>query len=365
LLVNSININKSITNRKVLIAPLDWGLGHATRCIPIINELQAQGFEVLIAAENAAATLLKEEFSTVKILSLTGYHIDYAKNKKLFFAKMFMQLPKILRAIENEKKWLEKIIEEHKIDIVISDNRFGVHSKKAHCIFITHQLHIKTGNSFTEKIAQQINYKYINRFNECWVIDEAGENNLAAELSHPQKMPAIPVKYIGILSRFKKEIVQKNIDVVVLLSGPEPQRSIFEKIILSQIKVLALRIVLIRGLPATKEKLVVENVTCYNHLPADNLNKLLLESKIVIARSGYTTVMDIATLQLPAIFIPTPGQTEQGYLASYLAEKKYCIAATQSDFDVKKELARMESTNLLPYQSYTENLLRDAIAALC
>lgn len=362
--VNYTNINKSTTKRKVLIAPLDWGLGHTTRCIPIINELLVQGFEVLIAAEKAGAILLEKEFPTVKILALKGYNISYSKNKKFFLGKMLLQLPKIIAAITYEKNWLTKIIDEHKIDIVIADNRFGLCNKKAQCIFITHQLYIKTENNFIEKITQKINYKYINQFNECWVIDDVAENSLAGELAHPLKMPTIPVKYIGILSRFKKDVITKSVDVVFLLSGPEPQRTIFENIILAQVKSLTLKIVLVRGLPAEPVKLIHENVTCFNHLPASYLNELLLMSKIVIARSGYTTVMDLATLQLPAIFIPTPGQTEQEYLARYLAEKNYCITASQHNFDIQKELAKMATTKFEPYPSYSNNLLRNAIADL-
>ncbi len=364
MLVNFTNINKSITKRKVLVAPLDWGLGHATRCIPIINELLAQDFEVLIAAEKVGAALLKKEFSTVKILTLKGYRIDYTKNKNLFFTKMLLQLPKIIVAIYNEKRWLAKIIDEYKIDIVIADNRFGLHSKKAPCIFITHQLFIKTGNSVTEKIAQKINYKYITKFNECWIIDEPAKNGLAGELSHPLKMPILSTKYIGVLSRFKKQIIPKNFDIVILLSGPEPQRTIFEKIILVQVKKLQKKIALVRGLPTDYIKLDVENVACFNHLSAPCLNELLLMSKILIARSGYTTVMDIATLQLPAIFVPTPGQTEQEYLAEYLAEKKYCIAASQHNFNMQKELEKIATTNLEPYPNYLNNLLRGVIADL-
>ncbi len=348
----------------MLVAPLDWGLGHTTRCIPIIKELLVQGFEVIIAAENEAAALLKKEFLDVKILTLKGYRIKYAKNKAAFWAKMILQIPKIIFAIKREKKWLEKVIDEHKIDIVFADNRFGLCSKKAHCIFITHQLLIKTGNGFTEKIAQLINYKFINKFNECWVIDEEKENNLAGELSHPRKMPLIPTKYIGALSRFKKYTVEKKYDIVAVLSGPEPQRSIFENILLTQMQNLKIKIALVRGLPNAENILNAENIKIYNHLPAKELNELMLASKIIIARSGYTTVMDIAVLQQKAIFVPTPAQSEQEYLAQYLSNKKYCIFANQMGFSVEKNIAKIESFALVPYPAYTQNLLKIIIATL-
>lgn len=360
----SININKKIVQKRVLIAPLDWGLGHATRCIPIVTALVAQGFEVFIAAEEAAAVLLQKEFPKVKMIPLKGYRVLYSKNKKNFFWKMLLQVPKIFSEIKFENAWLKKTIEENKIDIVISDNRFGLYNKNVLCIFITHQLQIKTGRHFTENIAQKINYKYINKFDECWVIDEEGDKNFAGELSHPKKMPNTIVKYIGALSRFKNYEVEKKYDLLVLLSGPEPQRSIFENILLAQIKDLKLHITIVRGLPAEKKMLEIENVKTYNHLTAEILNELILASKIIIARSGYTTVMDIAALQQKAIFVPTPGQTEQEYLANYLSEKKYCVAEKQDGFNLQNALDKLENATLVPYPTLESRLLQAAINAL-
>jgi uncharacterized protein (TIGR00661 family) len=354
------NINKINIQKRVLIAPLDWGLGHTTRCVPIITALLAKGFEVFIGAEKAGAALLLKEFPSIKIIPLQGYNISYSKSKAFFFWKMIAQLPKIMSAIKRENNWL-KIHDDYKIDIVISDNRFGLYNKNAHCIFITHQLEIKTGNSFTEKIVQKLNYKYINKFDECWVIDEKGNGNLAGELSHPNKMPKTTVKYIGALSRFKKYEVEKKYDLLVLLSGPEPQRTIFENILIAQIQNLKLDIVLVRGLPAEENTLAINGLKIYNHLPASNLNELILASKTIVARSGYTTVMDIAALQQRAIFVPTPGQTEQEYLAMYLSQKKYCVAEKQDAFDLQKALTKLGNTTLIPYPSVENKPLQVAI----
>jgi uncharacterized protein (TIGR00661 family) len=361
---NNRNINKTNVQKRVLVAPLDWGLGHATRCVPIVTALLAQGFEVFIGAEKVAATLLQKEFPTITIIPLVGYNIFYSKSKAFFLWKMAAQLPKIVKAIREENNWLKKIIDAYKIDIVISDNRFGLHNKNAHCIFITHQLQIKTGNSITEKIAQKINYKYINRFNKRWVIDEEGNKNLAGELSHPKRLPNLPLKYIGALSRFKKYEVEKKYDILVILSGPEPQRTIFEKTLLAKMQTLHLNIVVVRGLPVEENILEVGDLKIYNHLPASTLNELILTSKVIIARSGYTTVMDIAALQQKAIFVPTPGQTEQEYLASYLSEKKYCMAETQDGFNLQKALDKLENASLMPYPKIENELLQDAISAL-
>lgn len=361
---NSININKKIVHKRVLVAPLDWGLGHATRCIPIITALLASAFEVFVAAEKAAAVLLQKEFPTLQIIPLQGYRISYNKKEEGFLWKMITQIPTIIGAIKRENRWLKKTIADYEINIVISDNRFGLHNKNVHCVFITHQLQIKTGNSFTEKIVQKINYKYINKFDECWVIDEEGNRNVAGELSHPKKLPNTTIKYIGALSRFKKYEVEKKHDLLVMLSGPEPQRTIFENVLIAQMQHLKLDIVLVRGLPAEENTLAIEGMKIYNHLPASNLNELILASKTIIARSGYTTIMDIAALQQKAIFVPTPGQTEQEYLAKYLSEKKYCIAEKQEGFNVQEALNKLQNTTLVSYPTLEYFLLLRAIRAL-
>lgn len=348
------------------MAPLDWGMGHATRCIPIIRELISRGFEVLAGAEKLSAVLLQKEFPDLKILPLKGYRISYSETEAFFAVKMVSQFPKILAAIKYEHTWLQKAIADYDLDVIISDNRYGMHSKKAFCIFITHQLFIKTGNRYAEWLAQRINYNYINKFNECWVPDEEGNTNLAGVLSHPKKMPDAPVKYIGVLSRFEKYPKEKSVDLAAVLSGPEPQRTIFENILLSQMKTLDTKMVLVRGLPSAdaNSQTINNNLTVIDYLPAAELNDLLLSAKTVIARSGYSTVMDFAMLQCHAILVPTPGQTEQEYLANYLSAKNYCIISPQGDLNIKNALDKIKRADLIPYPELENNLLQAAIIGL-
>ena len=341
----AINKNINVTSNKVLIAPLDWGLGHATRCIPVIQTLIDNDFDVLLAADGNAVQLLKKEFPNLTILPLNGYNISYSNKKILFSTKLISQIPKILRAIKHEHLWLKQIIAAYKIDIVISDNRYGLYNKAIKSIFITHQLAIETGNVFINKLVQKLNYKLINKFDRCWVPDEEKPNDLAGKLSHPKNLPNVPTEYIGVLSRFKKQPTEKNIDLLVLVSGPKPQRTTLEKLLLLQMKNLSLKMVLVRGLPGEKKEFINENknLKIYNHLPVTALNKLIQSSKIIVARSGYSTIMDLIKLQQKAILIPTPGQTEQEYLAKYLAEKKYFIATEQSNFNLEKEMKNLQN----------------------
>jgi UDP-N-acetylglucosamine transferase subunit ALG13 len=358
-----ININKPPAKKRVLVAPLDWGLGHATRCVPVIRTLLQQDCEVVIAAEKDGAALLQKEFPALQILPLAGYRVSYSKKKFFFFLKMMLQFPKVRRAIKREHLWLDKIITEQKIDLIISDNRYGLWSNKVPGIFITHQLFIKTGNIFSEQIAQKINYNYINKFSVCWVPDAAGEHNLAGKLSHPDKLPAVPVKYIGVLSRLEKKDAAKSIDLLVLLSGPEPQRTALEDLLLPQMDHSIGKIILVRGLPRGGSKLSLqnENITMYDHLSAAELNDLMAAAKLVICRSGYSTIMDLAALQQKAILVATPGQGEQEYLSRYLSEQNYCIAAEQSGLVLKDLMNDISQKILTPFPASSEKELQQAV----
>lgn len=321
----------------ILISPLDWGLGHATRCIPIIYSLIANGATVFVAAEGAVASLIKKEFPQIKILPLSGYCVHYSKKGSFFSFKLLLQIPRLLFVIYKEHKWLKKAIKLYKLDAVISDNRPGLYSKAIHSIYITHQLSIKTGNRFTEWVAQKIHYFFINRFSECWVPDNDTGNDLAGKLSHPSIMPLKPVKYIGPLSRFNKKETEKKYDLLISISGPEPQRTIFEKLLLSQLQVFNGKVLLVRGLPeeTITSNMEVDGIEMVNHLSSEELSAALQQSKMVICRSGYTSVMDLMALQQKAILVPTPGQTEQEYLADYMAEKEYFYSASQTMFSLE------------------------------
>jgi uncharacterized protein (TIGR00661 family) len=325
--------------KRVLLAPLDWGLGHATRCIPIVYDLIQQDVEVIIAVEGKTKVLLEKAFPGYSFVFLRGYNITYSKAGFWLPLKIVMQLPKIVWRIYAENRWLKKIIKAYKIDAVISDNRPGLYHTTIPCIYITHQLKIKTGNSFTEWLAQKIHYHFINKYNACWVPDnEAADNNFAGDLSHPKKLPATPVKYIGTLSRFEKSIQEKKYDLLFLISGPEPQRTIFENLALVQLKNFNGTVLLVKGLPGTAnneemmDRADSNKIKIVNHLNADELSKAIQQSDIVISRSGYTTIMDLIKLQQKAVLIPTPGQTEQEYLAAYLMDKKIFLSISQDNF---------------------------------
>lgn len=340
---NSDHAYKTADQKKVrvLVAPLDWGLGHASRCIPVIYELLRQNIAVFLAGEGAQESLLRQEFPDLPFLPLKGYRVKYARTATGLLWNMVIQTPRLLRTIKEENKWLQKIVQDHHIDAVIADNRFGLYHTTVPSAFITHQLLIKNPlGKWLQKFLQRNNYTYINRFTECWVPDENNDANYAGELSHPVKKPAIPVYYTGILSRLtKKDEEIKKHHLFISLSGPEPQRTLLENKIINDISHYNGTATIVRGLPDTKTIIPsTGDLRFYNHLSVDDFNTEIANAEFVISRSGYSTVMDIVAAGKKSILIPTPGQTEQEYLATYLMQKKVAFCISQKDFSLSQSL---------------------------
>jgi uncharacterized protein (TIGR00661 family) len=350
-------INIKEGRKRVLVAPLDWGLGHATRCIPIIYSLLEQNFEVIIAADGLVKILLTKEFPDVVFTHLKGYNIRYSNQKRWLPLRLLGQLPGLLLSIFREQQWLKSIVKEYRVDLIISDNRLGLHHVTIPSIYITHQLLIKTGNRFTEWLAQKVHYFFINKYNTCWVPDNAIGNDLAGVLSHPQQLPAIPVKYLGPLSRFEKTDCEKKYDLLLILSGPEPQRTILEKILQEELKNFAGKVLLVRGLPGNTETVITntDTITIADHLSATDLNTAIEQADWVICRSGYTSIMDLVKLGKKAILIPTPGQTEQEYLADYLLQQKRFYSVLQKDFSLTEALEHAKHFPFVTTFAYNEN----------
>ncbi len=330
---------------RVLVAPLDWGLGHTTRSIPVINGLIKHGCEVIIACNDSGRFLLEKEFPGLLFLSLKGYEIRYSARGYSMPVKLFIQIPKIILRIFNEHSWLKNAVKKYSIDAVISDNRLGMYHSFVQCAYITHQLKIKTGSRFTERIAQRIHYWFINKYDECWVPDVQNEINLAGELSHPSSPPKTPVKYFGLLSRFENRPEEKKYDLLIILSGPEPQRTVFEEMILNSLKNYPGQAQLVRGLPQSSKvlKTISPSLEIKNHLSATGLNQAILQSQMIISRCGYSTIMDLVKLQKNAILVPTPGQTEQEYLATYLHKQKLFFCVSQDKFSLTGALEKADN----------------------
>ena len=155
-----------IKGKNILIAPLNWGLGHATRCIPIIRALEKNQYTPIIASDGAALQLLQKEFPHLQALELPSYQIEYAKKGSDFKWKLLKNTPKMIEAILEEKKVVKKWVKEFQLVGIISDNRLGVYNKKVQSVFITHQLNVLSGNTswISSKMHQQIIKKFDSKY---------------------------------------------------------------------------------------------------------------------------------------------------------------------------------------------------------
>ncbi len=291
-----------------------------------------------MAAAGAPLALLQQEFPELPTVVFNGYTIRYSK--KFLWLSLLWQAPKLFFGIVREHQQLKAICAAQKIDVVLSDNRFGCWNSDLTSIFISHQVFIRS--PFFQNVIRSLNFWVMKRYTHVWIPDDAGEPNLSGELSHEKKIP-LNASYIGVLSRFanSKNVVASNSDyrICVLLSGPEPQRTVLENLLVTQLVELKTKAIVVRGLPThMQQKSDTENLTFKNHLSTKELQRVLNASEIIVCRSGYSSVMDFAILGKKAIFIPTPGQTEQEYLARYFSEQKICFTESQNNFDLKTAL---------------------------
>lgn len=323
----------------ILVAPLNWGLGHATRCIPIIKALQNQNYKPIIASDGAALDLLKKEFPDLESYVLPSLNIKYARKGFWFKLKIILQIFRLYKCILQERKFLKNLTNTIELKGIIADNRLGLYHNTIPCAVVSHQLKVYSGSStwLTTKLHQY----FISKYDECWVPDNAEKPYLSGKLGHP-KQTNINLKYIGLLSRFELKEEPILYDILILLSGPEPQRTLLEKKMRKAFEHFDGKAVLVRGVVEEKENEYHENaIKIINFLKAKPLEKLILQSQVVIARSGYTTLMDLAKLNKKAFFIPTPGQSEQQYLAKRL--KKYFIAPYCQQHNFK--ISQLEKVN--------------------
>ena len=342
-----------MSTKKVLVAALNWGLGHASRCIPVVKAFERLGVQVVIASDGASLVVLKKEFPHLRAIELPSYDMRYSAKLPLALS-ICLQMPKILRNIKKENRLLKSLQVAENFDIVVSDCRFGCFLPGCFNVYITHQVRIRFPGflSMLEGLGAELHKMVWKKFDYLWVIDRAGDRALSGDMG--QSVRRHNLRYIGILSRFSDSaaaVVEKNIDVCFLLSGPEPHRTMLEKIIIHRYWPADKKYQLVRGLPHAAAAAVEMpgNWTVSNHLSSDELQTLLLSSKMIVCRSGYSTVMDLARLGLCAVLIPTPGQPEQEYLADYLSKKMHFSTLRQRALK-KDGLTIQELPHAEPYR---------------
>jgi len=356
-----------MNSKTILIAPLHWGLGHASRMIPIIR-LLSERHTVIIAAYSASFHLLKKEFPTLQLLYFPSFDIKYSKFRNQIL-KILLQAPQIIYHIVLEHKEVDKIIKKNKIDIVISDNRFGLWNKGVKTVYITHQLMIKLPQwlHFFEPLLHRIHRFFIDKYDYCWIPDLPDNLNFSGDLSHRFSLKS-NYRFVGLLSRFEgiKQPVTPSYttDFLIILSGPEPQRTQLEGMLTREFKNTNFKTVIILGKPHEKSlQKSDKNILFISHLETNEFVKYIQSSCYIICRAGYTSIMDLAVLGRTAILIPTAGQTEQEYLAKYLSAKKWFCTEQQHTFHLQRAIGSVDKCQPTDIQS-TKKLLANAIQEL-
>lgn len=327
--------------QKIIYGVLNWGLGHATRSIPIIKAMIDAGFEPVLASDGAALELLRKEFPGLESEVLSAYNIRYGKRSGALIA-LAMQLPRIWWTTFREKKELKRLAIKYQPAGVISDNRLGFSHPDLPSVYITHQLKLML--PFARSWISGFHHRFIRNFQECWVPDFEGAASLTGDMTRNVN-PGVPVRFTGPLSRFDRVPEQHSkYTTCSVLSGPEPQRSILESTLIEQLLKQPGRHLLVRGTqsgfynPARSQE--NGNLEIVDFLSGQDLASKISQAEIVISRSGYSSIMDYRVLGNRALLIPTPGQPEQEYLARYMLSRGWFFYSDQEHLDLSRDLEK-------------------------
>ena len=319
-----------VKKTKLLIAPLNWGLGHASRMIPVINELCKHNVEVIIGADGNSLNLLQKEFPQLESFVFPDVNISY--NNSWFN----ISLKTFVNAI-NEHRLLKKIISEKHIDVVISDNRYGLFNSDIMSVLVTHQttpILPKQWKAFSKITHRLLNYIY-SKYDRVWIPDLELDDNLSGKLSHSKKIENSV--FINPLSHlFIKDNANTKYDIAVILSGPEPYRTEFENIIIDQANKTELSVCIVRGSQLPVLTAANTNIDFINIADSKQVGDIISQSNLLVCRSGYSSVMDIWANNIKAVVVPTPNQPEQVYLAELLSTKGWINTTTQNNFNLLK-----------------------------
>jgi uncharacterized protein (TIGR00661 family) len=344
---------------RILYCVLNWGLGHATRSIPVIRALMKLGYEVEIASDGGPLKFLMKTFPACVSHELPGYNIIYPTRSVLLNAAS--QLRNMFRAVQQEKKHIDKLISTQKYDVIISDNRYGCYHSGIPSILITHQLSNLAKSSFLSRHGERIVNRYFKFFDEVWIPDTQ-DRQLSGKLTDV----SLPnMRFIGHLSDQVYEQHRKEYKIAAILSGPEPQRTKLEKEILPQLAEYADKCVLIRGLINDETPKHEGNLTIYPYMDRKQINDILNTSDFIVCRTGYSSLMDLFNIGAKAILIPTPGQPEQIYLGDRLKDNPAFVVQKQGAVDIAAGVGQLVKRRFIRQDNKEANaLLSDALNAL-
>ncbi len=325
----------------------------------MIRRLLDLGAQPVIGADNAPLELLQNEFPDLEFHRIEGRKVTYSSSVDQSIA-IALQLPSLFRSISREHDRTKKIIDAHRIDAIISDQRFGVRDPRVPSVLMTHQVFPQL--DFGRRIATWMDHHFIHRFDRCWIVDQPDPPGLAGDLSHGRNLPG-NARYIGALSRFAP-IPQTSSDrqIVAIISGPEPQRSMLEQILITRMDHIEGEHLLVKGIPGDRSE-QIGNIKVVAHLSTEELTLELMNAGLIVSRSGYSTIMDLKSLGKPALLIPTPGQPEQEYLAKLHSNGNEFIIQHQHAIDLDLALRRIGKCSIAP-SHHTHQLLDRALEEL-
>lgn len=329
---------------KILVSPLDWGLGHATRMISLLRFMKKQNHELIIGVNELTIDFLKTQFPEAEFHNIPSYNILYSSEGSSF--SMLGLFPKILKAKKAEYKWVKQFVKNNQVDLIISDSRFGFRNQNIPCVIISHQLSLPYPNHYLlfGWFAQKVNENWLRKFDQIWVPDFK-DHFLSGRLSMNSKMGAY---FLNPQSRLQPTEYSNPLGteyILCILSGPEPQRTKLEELIIAQVPTVDKRVVIVGGKPNKKMgKIELENIIYFNHLRDDEMATYIQNASLVISRSGYSSLMDYYRLSCKRLFlIPTPGQEEQIYLAKQLKKNRVCDYQYQNMFTLKQAILSMDA----------------------
>lgn len=351
---------------RIVFGVCSWGLGHATRTLPMIRKMVREGDDVTVVSYGRALNLLRNELNGgVSFVELQDYQPPWTQNARMFALRTFMSVPDYMFAMRREHRFVEAMLDREKVDAIFSDNRWGFYSLRVPSFLMTHQLRIMNPLRLQslERWTERFNRWFLQRISGV-IVPDFKENGLAGELAHGLGViHEDDLNYIGVLSDFKSREVPNDIDVFVSISGFEPQRTTFERLVLDELEDFEGKVVVSLGKPLDGEKRK-GNLTIHGLSSRETQENLLNRARIVVARSGYSTMMDLCALGKRSLLVPTPGQTEQEYLAAYHMGRGsyYCVA--ESKLDLRTQLEEVSARGPPMPQHSVDRAVENAIGLL-
>jgi len=328
------------TPKKVLFGTSSWGLGHATRDLNLIRGLLSRGCEVTVVSTGGALRVLKGELGdSCHYLDWPDIPSSVARSSFLFYLKTTANVPRIMWIWHREKRRVAELLRQERFDLIVTDHRNGLVRSDVRSCFITHSPRYIAPwrDPFMEGIMEWFLARWFAPVYKILIPDDE-EGGMSGDMSHKIRFtPREKLAYLGILSSAHRRDLPQDIDYFITISGPEPQRTMFADKVLSQVDKLSGKIVIALGTPGGTAPKLGNKIEIYPYLNRDKQEEMLNRAKLVICRSGYTTLMELAEIGRKALLIPTPGQSEQEYLAKTLRERGEFYSVRQNKLDLVRD----------------------------